>query len=365
MDSFDLNDDTPENDQIGTDEVDLRAAIQHAVMEIIEQEDAQSEGGSADIHTKTSAQNSIAELVFMYATTCLGPDLVAFSQHAARKTITEDDVKLVARRNPAGILEKLEEFGQEHFSAMGDETTDATKKPRGRSASRQRPFKKQSAEKRKSPPKKSKQRSDSKSRSKIIHIDVDDEEIDLMDMEKETNEHDSVSSSSSIGQELLEAEQQARSRTKLQQAAAFAKRSTHDNVFLKDSSSSEEEILARRKSPLKSPAARKRQSSSILMDSSDEDNNLDKKPAAVSKQKADPGIFDESSDDEGDTHGSSQFQLSRRSSRQKGHSASKKKKQPPKPKLPRGLGSLYDTDSEDDYDGPARIQQILSMATSP
>mmetsp|Transcript_507 Transcript_507/g.764 ORF Transcript_507/g.764 Transcript_507/m.764 type:complete len:286 (-) Transcript_507:597-1454(-) len=63
-------------------------------------------------HTETSkdAIEALTQMTFHYATKCLAKDLVAFCKHANRKTITVDDVKLVARKNPRGLLESLEGF---------------------------------------------------------------------------------------------------------------------------------------------------------------------------------------------------------------------------------------------------------------
>jgi len=57
-----------------------------------------------------SAISCLTELTYHYVTKCLANDLLSFSQHAGRKTITVDDVKLVARKNPRGLLDSLERF---------------------------------------------------------------------------------------------------------------------------------------------------------------------------------------------------------------------------------------------------------------
>ena len=56
-----------------------------------------------------SAIQTLTELTYLYATTSLANDLVAFSVHANRRTITPDDVLLVARRNEE-LLTKLKDF---------------------------------------------------------------------------------------------------------------------------------------------------------------------------------------------------------------------------------------------------------------
>lgn len=53
---------------------------------------------------------ALSELVYQYATTCLSSDLVLFSKHAGRRTVQPDDVMLVARKDPDGLLAKLRAF---------------------------------------------------------------------------------------------------------------------------------------------------------------------------------------------------------------------------------------------------------------
>jgi hypothetical protein len=95
------------------EEMQLRAAVQSAVMQIVK---AEEKSQAAGVKTKNSAILSLSELAFLYATKCVGPDLVAFAQHAkknksakaARTRIAAEDVLLVARKNPGGLLDKLQ-----------------------------------------------------------------------------------------------------------------------------------------------------------------------------------------------------------------------------------------------------------------
>ena len=56
-----------------------------------------------------SAIQTLTELTYLYATMSLANDLVAFSVHANRRTITPDDVLLVARKNEE-LLTKLKDY---------------------------------------------------------------------------------------------------------------------------------------------------------------------------------------------------------------------------------------------------------------
>lgn len=57
-----------------------------------------------------SSIRTLTQMTYHYATKCLAKDLSAFSKHANRKTITVDDVKLVARKNPRGLMDAIEGF---------------------------------------------------------------------------------------------------------------------------------------------------------------------------------------------------------------------------------------------------------------
>uniref|UniRef100_A0A7S0FNV1 Centromere protein S n=1 Tax=Minutocellus polymorphus TaxID=265543 RepID=A0A7S0FNV1_9STRA len=75
----------------------IRSALHFAVGRICERE----EDDDLDVGARMSstAVSSLTELVYQYATTSLANDLVAFSKHAGRKTVTVDDVKLAIRKD--------------------------------------------------------------------------------------------------------------------------------------------------------------------------------------------------------------------------------------------------------------------------
>lgn len=105
------------------DESEIRSAIHFAVIQICAQEET---------HTKTKitsqALHALSELTYLYATTSLRDDLNVFATHAGRKTINESDVKLVARKNPDNLLDRLNQYAQEHFVAAAPKV--AAVKPR-------------------------------------------------------------------------------------------------------------------------------------------------------------------------------------------------------------------------------------------
>ena len=84
----------------------LRSSLQFAVGNICVEEG--SEGST--VRVSAGAVLAISELAYLYATTSLANDLVSFSRHANRRTITADDVLLIARKNPDGLKAKLESF---------------------------------------------------------------------------------------------------------------------------------------------------------------------------------------------------------------------------------------------------------------
>ena len=100
---------TAERPSSRSEESELRAAVQHAVIQLCAQED----GTSTRLSPKAIV--ALAELTTLYATTSLASDLEAFSTHAGRKTITEADVKLVARKSPV-LLEQLDAVCQSNNS---------------------------------------------------------------------------------------------------------------------------------------------------------------------------------------------------------------------------------------------------------
>lgn len=75
-----------------------------------EEEDNPDNAPFKKLKMSKSSIRTLTQMTYHYATKCLSKDLVAFSKHANRKTITVDDVKLVARKNPRGLLDALEGF---------------------------------------------------------------------------------------------------------------------------------------------------------------------------------------------------------------------------------------------------------------
>lgn len=87
-----------------------------------EAEENEKEGSTLNYITRMSpsAINALTELTFHFVTECLGPDLIRFCKHANRKTITVDDVKLAARKNPRGLLDSLDFFCEDIRDQMTD-----------------------------------------------------------------------------------------------------------------------------------------------------------------------------------------------------------------------------------------------------
>jgi len=75
----------------------VRSALHFAVGRMCERE----EDDDLDVGARMNATavSSLTELVYQYATTSLANDIVAFSKHAGRKTVTVDDVKLAIRKD--------------------------------------------------------------------------------------------------------------------------------------------------------------------------------------------------------------------------------------------------------------------------
>lgn len=104
-------------DQGKIERMQLAKALQFKVGTLCRQEEDEEHQGSTqkkNIRMSQSAIVALTELTYHYATKCLGPDLIQFSQHANRKTINVDDVKLAARRNPNGVLDSLQNFCENH-----------------------------------------------------------------------------------------------------------------------------------------------------------------------------------------------------------------------------------------------------------
>jgi centromere protein S len=84
---------------------ELRAAVQYAVIQLCSEDD---ENSSSRMSPRAIA--ALAELTCLYATHSLAADLEAFSSHAGRRTITEADVKLSARKIPEALMQRLNDF---------------------------------------------------------------------------------------------------------------------------------------------------------------------------------------------------------------------------------------------------------------
>lgn len=76
---------------------------------VVEEEDSVKDNNRKLPMSKSSIR-TLTQMTYHYATKCLAKDLAAFSKHANRKTITVDDVKLVARKNPRGLMDAIEGF---------------------------------------------------------------------------------------------------------------------------------------------------------------------------------------------------------------------------------------------------------------
>jgi histone H3/H4 len=107
------------NNNNGTEDAsDVRAAVQYSVIQICSEEDA---GSTTKMSPRALA--ALAELTYRYATGCLAADLAAFAEHAGRRTVTDADVKLVARKNE-GVLRSLQEKLDE-YALNNDGEADA------------------------------------------------------------------------------------------------------------------------------------------------------------------------------------------------------------------------------------------------
>jgi centromere protein S len=107
------------NDEANSNEV--RRALQHAVMQICTKAEEET-----DSSMTPHAIAALAELTYLYATTCLARDLDCFASHGNRRSINPDDVKLVARKNPE-ILRKLETTAKPSQSRRNSTSTKTTK----------------------------------------------------------------------------------------------------------------------------------------------------------------------------------------------------------------------------------------------
>lgn len=84
---------------------ETRAAVQFAVIELCAEED-----GESSSRMTPRAIAALAELACLYATHSLAADLEAFSTHAGRRTITDADVRLSARKIPEALRHRLDDF---------------------------------------------------------------------------------------------------------------------------------------------------------------------------------------------------------------------------------------------------------------
>lgn len=105
-----------------SEERDIRAAVQHAVAQICMEE----EMSDASAQISSQAVVALSELVYLYSTKCLATDLHAFSRHASRRTITVDDVLLVARKDPDGLHAKLVAFAEKEKLTSGRRDSSGT-----------------------------------------------------------------------------------------------------------------------------------------------------------------------------------------------------------------------------------------------
>jgi histone H3/H4 len=108
-----------------TEERDIRAALQYAVAQICMEE----EMSDASTHMSSQAVAALSELVYQYSTKCLSNDLIAFAKHASRRTITLDDVQLVARKDPEGLQCKLVSFAKREKLSSGKKETKRDSPP--------------------------------------------------------------------------------------------------------------------------------------------------------------------------------------------------------------------------------------------
>lgn len=109
-----------------SDEHDLRASLHLAVGKLCDKSTSQSSdenlipsNNNKRIQVSSQAISVLTELTYQYATTSLMNDLVAFSRHANRKTITVDDVRLVTRKDPDLLLPALEQSRPQTKSSSG------------------------------------------------------------------------------------------------------------------------------------------------------------------------------------------------------------------------------------------------------
>ena len=96
----------------------LHFAVGNICREEEESEKEHSSGATDLITMNRGAIETLTQLTFHYATKSLSTDLIAFRNHAGRKTISVEDVKLVARKNPRGLMDSLEGFCEQQESTI-------------------------------------------------------------------------------------------------------------------------------------------------------------------------------------------------------------------------------------------------------
>jgi centromere protein S len=101
---------------------ELRAAVQYAVIQLCSEDD---ENSSSRMSSRAIA--ALAELTCLYATHSLAADLESFSSHAGRRTINEADVKLAARKIPDALLQRLNNFCDNHCTSNNND--NSSKRP--------------------------------------------------------------------------------------------------------------------------------------------------------------------------------------------------------------------------------------------
>jgi uncharacterized protein with von Willebrand factor type A (vWA) domain len=186
-----------------------------------------------------SAITALTELTYLYATTSLANDLEAFSQHAGRRTITPEDVQLVARKNPDNLLSKLQDFANSALS-----TTAAIASTTTIQAKKKSPPKKK---KKWSPPKQKKQQSPKSQRNKAMRerlLQRIDTDSDNTEMEEEEGTPPAVpaASSKSLWDFSDSEDSQKVAKENRKPAAQKRKAIVADDLV---SSSSEEELAQR------------------------------------------------------------------------------------------------------------------------
>jgi histone H3/H4 len=99
--------------------VQLQTSLQHFIERIVR--------AAADDKAVASGYfPAMATFIYQFTTKCVARDLIAFRNHAGRKTISEDDVILIARKTP--FQEHLKSYLADELGAAAKDMT--AKKPR-------------------------------------------------------------------------------------------------------------------------------------------------------------------------------------------------------------------------------------------